>query len=282
MTNRVTIPASIDDAIGKLEGIESLLTAKGWERAAIVYAFTRDARGDHWSEKRGEIEDEKSSSIPVTDFADLGIAGLRTRDTVRRYRNAWIAGGGDPDIKPGDDVDLPEGDFPPEERQPRIEVSPGSSPDTAVQAIKTMNLAQRTAALKALVADEAIAGERKAEAVATVMSDDYAAREVVRAINSDVELRKRLDRVDRDSHPTKKHDNALDIDDWQNWTADEQERFDKATIRAAEQLALAFTLRSRGYQASPEAALRMDLIRPASDLDAELADLIKTSEEARP
>lgn len=216
MTTRVTIPASIDDAIGKLEGIESLLTAKGWERAAIVYAFTEERPAGNQPRQMAN-----SRHLSISDFADLGIAGLRTRDTVRRYRNAWIAGGGDPNIKPGDNVELPEGDFPPEKRQPRIEVSPGSSPDTAVQAIKTMNLEQRTAALRALVSDDAIAGERKAEAVLLAMSDQYVTEEVATFIASSPVAMRRLEKAMR----TKRNREIPEIerttetlsDGWRKW-----------------------------------------------------------------
>lgn len=37
-----TIPETIEQATESLTGLERLLTAKQWERAAIVYAFTRN------------------------------------------------------------------------------------------------------------------------------------------------------------------------------------------------------------------------------------------------
>jgi hypothetical protein len=107
----VVIPATIAQAKKSLTGIDSLLTATEWERAAIVYAHTTDeSKGGRPSSKPGE---KSSSLLTISEFAALGIKGLLTRDTVRLYRNHWIAGGGKADIKPGDTVTLPTGKFPP-------------------------------------------------------------------------------------------------------------------------------------------------------------------------
>jgi hypothetical protein len=100
----IVIPASIEEATEKLNGIEELLTAKGWERAAIVYAFTYDAQG------RRNL-DEKSSKLSITDFAALKIHGLRTRDSIRQYREAWQEAEGDEPV-PGQRVRLPDIPFP--------------------------------------------------------------------------------------------------------------------------------------------------------------------------
>lgn len=102
----ITIPASIDEAITSLTGLDGLLTAKEWERAAIVWAFTHEgAPGSHWSEKRSEI-----TTLSSRDFAKLGIAGLRSDQTVRRYRQAWqaaIGAGLARETHPGQVTELP-------------------------------------------------------------------------------------------------------------------------------------------------------------------------------
>lgn len=60
---------------------------------------------------------EKSPIFNIAEFADLGIAGLTTRDTVRAYRQAWswaIEHGHAKHVGPGETVELPRGvDFPP-------------------------------------------------------------------------------------------------------------------------------------------------------------------------
>jgi hypothetical protein len=120
----VAIPATIEEAVGALNGIDALLTAKGWERAAIVYAFTYDTGGGR------PKSDGNPSLLTLTDFANLGIAGLTTRETVALYRNAWLEKG-DPNISPGDTVTLPTSKFPPrEDTNFGSRVSPAKAKDT--------------------------------------------------------------------------------------------------------------------------------------------------------
>jgi hypothetical protein len=95
----VDIPTTIKSASGALNGIDGLLTAKQWERAAIVYAFTDEVRG----RKSGH-------QVSCRDFAKLGIRGLTRHDVVAEYRRIWsnaIASGDAPHIEPGDRVVLP-------------------------------------------------------------------------------------------------------------------------------------------------------------------------------
>ena len=102
----VVIPATIAQAKKSLNGIDSLLTATEWERAAIVYAHTTD-------EVTGRGKRGTSTALSARAFAELGIKGLASDRTVRNYRQAWKDGGGKADIKPGDKVTLPDGKFPP-------------------------------------------------------------------------------------------------------------------------------------------------------------------------
>ncbi len=99
----IRLPKTIDQAVERLTGIESLLTATDWERAAIVFVFT------DISNSRAHLH--ASSSMSVTEFARLGIAGLKSKDTVRRYHEAWVKYG-DTSIQPGDQVELPTDTFP--------------------------------------------------------------------------------------------------------------------------------------------------------------------------
>jgi hypothetical protein len=104
---RVTIPATIEKAQAALEGLGALLTAKSWERAATVYAFTVVAEG------KGKAANGNSAiSLTPEQFAALGIHGLRSHHTVRLYHERW-AEHGKKGIKPGQTVTLPTIEWPP-------------------------------------------------------------------------------------------------------------------------------------------------------------------------
>jgi hypothetical protein len=96
------IPASLDEVTANLTGIERFITAKQYERAALVTAFTYTV-GDIYHDPR---------QLRIFEFAELGIVGLTTPETVRFYRNAWAEAGGRLHIKPGDKVTLPTRPFP--------------------------------------------------------------------------------------------------------------------------------------------------------------------------
>lgn len=100
----VHIPESMAGAIKELNGIGALLTAKEWERAAIVYAFTTDQQGTNQHQRKS------ANALGISEFARLGITGLRNHEQVSDYRKAWqsaIDDGQAIPVHPGDDVDLP-------------------------------------------------------------------------------------------------------------------------------------------------------------------------------
>lgn len=118
MTKYASIPSTIEEVTQRLEGLDALLTAKEWEKAAIVYAFTYEGRPGPRSVKN------VTDLYTITDFAKEGIVGLESKPTVIFYRNCWkkaIEDGVAPDgIVPGDRVELPSveahgeaGKFPP-------------------------------------------------------------------------------------------------------------------------------------------------------------------------
>jgi len=91
----IHIPDTLEEAVESLNGIDNLLTAKGWERAAIVAAFVR-------------LPDKRT----VDAFTARGIAGLTHEDTVRRYVLVWLAQSDGVYPEPGADVELPAGPAP--------------------------------------------------------------------------------------------------------------------------------------------------------------------------
>lgn len=111
MSDRVfDVPDSIEDAVLNLKGLGELITASEWRRAALVWAFTHEGRGHFAS------SDEKSpdGTDTISQFADRKIQGLKTRDTVRAYRKAWkqaIEDGIACDVKPGDNIQLPDAEW---------------------------------------------------------------------------------------------------------------------------------------------------------------------------
>jgi hypothetical protein len=93
-----------------LNGLDRLLTAKQWERAAIVYAFT--AKGGAHNSGR---EKPAPPRMNLRDFAGQGYQGLSTVKTVGRYREAWLTAidnGWAGPVNPGEMVNLPDEPFP--------------------------------------------------------------------------------------------------------------------------------------------------------------------------
>lgn len=95
---KVAIPATIEEAQASLQGIGALLTAKSWERAAIVAAFVEIAERD------GGRKPVSSNRLSPNEFAALGITGLKSHVTVRGYVERWTAVR--PAPKPGEIVEL--------------------------------------------------------------------------------------------------------------------------------------------------------------------------------
>jgi hypothetical protein len=105
---KINIPGTIDEAVASLTGIGALLTAKEWERAAIVYAFTRNDGPGQPKKNPTEVSD---SSEPIEVFAKRGINGLKSHVTVAAYRKAWqeaINQGEAVAAEPGATVALPD------------------------------------------------------------------------------------------------------------------------------------------------------------------------------
>jgi hypothetical protein len=124
----IIIPASITEAKRELNSLEALLTAKEWQRAAIVAAFVRPQQG----RRTDTSERSFGSPLCIEDFVDLGIKGLASAPTVRRYLQAWL------EVKkthpkPASKVTLPNLPWPPEEKSLGSRTS--ADPDRAVEQV---------------------------------------------------------------------------------------------------------------------------------------------------
>lgn len=145
--DKVRVPSSIEEAVKQLEGLEVLLVAKEWERAAIVYAFTDDSEGGPTS---------------ISAVAAMGIRGLQSRNTVRKYRDAWqfaVDTGAAERVGPGDMVTLPDLGWPPvdtDEERGRKRISPTTPIEEAMDHVVGIYGAEAVVENLAETAPEAI------------------------------------------------------------------------------------------------------------------------------
>lgn len=106
---KVEIPETLEEAVQALAGIGRLLTAKEWERAAIVAAYVEPDLG------HGGRQETFSSErlVSARQFACHKIAGLSSQVSVLRYVKAWLQVA--PRPEPGETVELPRAAWPPKE-----------------------------------------------------------------------------------------------------------------------------------------------------------------------
>ncbi len=95
----IKIPKTIEDAQASLGKLGELLTAKEWQRAAIVATFVEPATAG----RRAKLA-ETSQFLSARAFAQLGISGLKSKDTVMHYVESWLAER--PRPEPGQTIDL--------------------------------------------------------------------------------------------------------------------------------------------------------------------------------
>lgn len=103
----IKIPPTIAEAVESLQGLGSLITAKKWERAAIVAAFVRLGDGQGTSSKTGR------GSESAREFSTRGIVGLSGTSSVTKYVQAWLDSHDGEYPVPGQKVVIPITDFPP-------------------------------------------------------------------------------------------------------------------------------------------------------------------------
>src|SRR5690242_9875076 len=108
MSEKFLVPPSATEADQRARLLGEIATAIDWKRAAIVYARVRL----HPRQGRPKTENLKSEDFLTPEqYARLGIHGLRSATTVRRYQRAWqkaVDDGLTQPAKLGVEVDLPE------------------------------------------------------------------------------------------------------------------------------------------------------------------------------
>lgn len=119
----IQIPPNLEAAEAQLASLDKLVTAKDWERAAIVYAFTEPvAQGTRTDLFRTEQVEQAQAEIDrvrylsFNEFATLRIQGLRSYNSVARYHAAWqeaVDQEAAVEVHPGDTVQLPDLPWPP-------------------------------------------------------------------------------------------------------------------------------------------------------------------------
>lgn len=135
----VTIPETLDGARKALGGLDRLLTATEWEKSAIVAAFVQV--GEKHQNRHTRV-DAKSGLLTPSQFAALGIAGLRSMESVRRYADAWESTG-KRKPKPGQSVTLPTTPF--KEAAPAPKYNGQSSPASIARALEDPDFAAQVA-----------------------------------------------------------------------------------------------------------------------------------------
>jgi len=173
---RIPTKFTIPDTI---EGVAGLLTARKWEKAAIVYAWTLPQQGRRTSRKT-------AGSYGIEEFAGLGIAGLRSPRSVEAYRAAWvwaIESGWTEPVDPGDEIDLEDlalVDFPPVDNRSQSQRPSEYDEDYRAEAVRT----------GAPVGEAKRSGYNKAAVEAAVAADPEVAAAAQRGLNRREEKRR--------------------------------------------------------------------------------------------
>lgn len=99
----IVIPSTLDEVKEHLNGLGKLVTAKEWERAAIVWAWTTRVG----SGARTDLA-RTSQVMSFREFASHGIVGLKSKDTVAAYHDRWQSivdkYGDEYVVRPGDEI----------------------------------------------------------------------------------------------------------------------------------------------------------------------------------
>lgn len=176
------IPDSAEETVEQLgnvgrsmDRLTRLMTARKWERAALVACLVGPGLGHGPGRGLGKAVELQAFPYTIKDLAALGIHGLSSNKTIAGYRDAWCRDGRrPPDF--GDEIDLdglPEwtGAFP--ERPIKVTPAHQPEPEPEPEPFDTEAAAVRQAKLDGtlrIVRDES--GQPTAEDV-TVFTHNY-------------------------------------------------------------------------------------------------------------
>ncbi len=171
---KITIPATIEEAVTALGGLEALLTAKEWQRAAIVAAFVKPG-----------LRKRQGRFMTSSQFGDLRINGLQTDKTIVLYAQRWLDAHDGIHPEPGAQVALPEDPWP----ITRTGTDGYDSEEGAVETIKKLTRKHPTAITKAAGESDEVA---EATADAVEQSDPVRSKVTRRATKRNEEHRTRI------------------------------------------------------------------------------------------
>jgi hypothetical protein len=139
----IRTPATVDEAVDRLQDIDRLLMVKGWERALILATIVR------LGESRGRgIGNDGSVISPVT-FAERGIPGLQHAPTVRLYVQRWLDANDGQYPEADQEYVLPTSPWPPVDK---ADAGSRATPTNIGKQLEK-NPALRAAAIKAIAED---------------------------------------------------------------------------------------------------------------------------------
>jgi hypothetical protein len=166
----VHIPDSLDEAVTELGAIGKIVTAREWERAAILATYVEPGEGQGARTSRTTAQ---GGLVSARAFARHGIHGLRSENTVLRYVQNWLDER--PRPTPGETVDL-DGlpDWPPDHENPARNITGEERRDRLIKqaeadgtgASKVLDIASNPKAMAA-----AIKGDPDVEAAARAALD---------------------------------------------------------------------------------------------------------------
>lgn len=133
----VEIPANVHEAGGALEVTVRQMDGAAWATAAMVWAFTDEQPGKR-TDKEQKPDDSKLS---LAEFSRLGIRGLKSTHTVRKYRKTWqyaIEHDWATPALPGETIELPNQAFDEAAEAASTEHTPRMEGDAKITKIKKL------------------------------------------------------------------------------------------------------------------------------------------------
>lgn len=107
-TSPPVAPSNRAEAVDLWRKADKTHSRGAWTKAAIAWVSTYEPKPG----RRSKTDEASSDEFPMTfvEFANLGIPGLSSRDSVRKYRAAWVWAideGLAEEFKAGDEYALP-------------------------------------------------------------------------------------------------------------------------------------------------------------------------------